>query len=549
MVQERYVFEFLVAFLLFIDHIIHVHTTHIPQSILVGTIHKYTQNDTIQSTLLKVLGRRMIPIPKQISVHLLHGEAKPTEKSALDYVLSSVDKERERLNRELNDPKTSHQRQEAIMDRLEELDPEWAKPKASKLLHGLGFTSEMQKKPTRDFSGGWRMRISLAEALFIEPDLLLLDEPSNHLDLETVVWLEEYLKEYEKSLIIISHSQDFLNNVCTSIIHLKDQRLTYYGGNYDTYVKTREELETNQMKRYQSEQDDIQRMKDFINKFGQTSIKLSRQAKSREKLLDKMMEKGLTEKVSQDKIFRFKFPEVTKLPTPILQFQDVKFHYPATELVPEPKILFKGLNLGVDMDSRIALVGPNGAGKSTLLKLMVKQLKPVYGDVSVHSHLRIGHFHQHLTEQLDENLTPLEWMFKEFPDTFDNNSNGTEIMRSQLGQYGISGGRQTSPIKFLSDGLKSRLIFAWLAFKQPHILFLDEPSNHLDIETIDSLAEAINAFTGGLVLVSHDFRLIDQVAKEIWEVKDGAVKQYKDGIQAYKKMIAKELRNANNKNY
>ncbi|KAG2394090.1 hypothetical protein C9374_003854 [Naegleria lovaniensis] len=200
-------------------------------------------NGSGKSTLLKVLGRRMIPIPKQISVHLLHGEAKPTDKSALDYVLSSVDKERERLNRELNDPKTSHQRQETIMDRLEELDPEWAKPKASKLLHGLGFTSEMQKKATKDFSGGWRMRISLAEALFIEPDLLLLDEPSNHLDLETVVWLEEYLKEYEKSLIIISHSQDFLNNVCTSIIHLKDQRLSYYGGNYDTYVKTREELE------------------------------------------------------------------------------------------------------------------------------------------------------------------------------------------------------------------------------------------------------------------------------------------------------------------
>lgn len=499
-------------------------------------------NGSGKSTLLRVLGRRMIPIPKQISIHHLHGEAKPTDKSALEYVLASVDKERERLNRELNDPKTATERQEIIMDRLEELDPVWAKPKAAKLLSGLGFTKQMQDKATKDFSGGWRMRIALAEALFIEPDLLLLDEPSNHLDLETVVWLEEYLKEYEKSLIVISHSQDFLNNVCTAIIHLKDQRLTYYGGNYDTYVKTREELEVNQMKRYEKEQGDIQKMKEYIAKFGQTSIKMSRQAKSKEKTLDKMMRSGLTEKVTEDKIFKFRFPDVTPLPPPVLQFTDVSFHYPATELNPNPPYLFKGLNLGVDLDSRVALVGPNGAGKSTLLKLMVKMNRAVSGEISHHSHMRIGHYHQHLAEQLDENKSPLEWMFSEFPDKCETNTNGTEMMRSQLGQFGITGGRQTSPIKTLSDGLKSRLIFSWLAFKNPHILFLDEPSNHLDIETIDSLAEAINNYSGGVVLVSHDFRLIDQVAKEIWEVKDGEVTRFKDGIDAYKKRIAKELR-------
>ena len=167
-----------------------------------------------------------------------------------------------------------------------------------------------------------------------------------------------YLKEYENSLIIISHSQDFLNNVCTSIIHLKDQRLTYYGGNYDTYCKTREELEVNQMKRYQSEQDDISRMKEYIAKFGQTSIKMSRQAKSKEKQLEKMMRSGLTEKVTADKIFKFTFPDVPKLPPPVLQFNEVSFHYPATEIMPEPPLLFSKLSLGVDMDSRIALVGP-----------------------------------------------------------------------------------------------------------------------------------------------------------------------------------------------
>lgn len=293
-------------------------------------------NGSGKSTLLKVLGRRMIPIPKQITIHHLHGEAKPTDKSALEYVMSSVDKERQRLERELHDPKTTVPRQEIIMDRLEELDPEWTKPKAAKLLHGLGFTSTMQNKATRDFSGGWRMRIALAEALFIEPDLLLLDEPSNHLDLETVIWLEDYLKEYEKSLIVISHSQDFLNNVCTAIIHLKDQRLSYYSGNYDTYCKTREDSEVNQMKRYQTEQDEINRMKEYIAKFGQTSIKMSRQAKSKEKTLGKMMRSGLTEKVTLDKIFKFKFPDAVKLPPPVLQFSEVAFHYPVTELNPNP---------------------------------------------------------------------------------------------------------------------------------------------------------------------------------------------------------------------
>lgn len=173
---------------------------------------------------------------------------------------------------------------------------------------------------------------------------------------------------------------------------------------------------------------------------------------------------------------------------------------------------------------------------------MVKKLQPTSGQTSHHSHLRIGWYHQHLAELLDENMTPLDWMFREFPDMCENNSQGIEAMRSQIGRYGITGRHQTSPIKTLSDGLKSRIIFAWLAFKAPHMLFLDEPTNHLDIETIDALAEAINEFEGGLVLVSHDFRLINQVAKEIWEVKDGVVLKFKDGIDAYKKKIEQDLK-------
>ena len=384
------------------------------------------------------------------------------------------------------------------------------------------------------------MRIALAEALLVEPDLLLLDEPTNHLDLEACVWLENYLKTWDRSLVLISHSQDFLNQVCTSMIHLKDKKLTYYGGNYDTYVKTRAELEVNQMKKFNKEQADIAHMKDYINRFGHGSAKLARQAQSKEKTLARMINSGLTAKVTKDRVISFNFPPCGTLPPPVLQISGLTFGYPPKD-GGEPRMIFNDLDLGIDLESRIALVGPNGAGKSTLMKLMARVLKPTYGQVSHHSHLRIGYYHQHLTDILDLDMTPLDWMFKQFPDDYENNSSGVEKMRSAIGRYGITGRRQTSTIRTLSDGLKSRIIFAWLAFKGPHMLLLDEPTNHLDLETIDSLADAINAWDGGMVLVSHDFRLIDQVAKEIWEVDDGRIIQYKGDIQAYKRDLQKKL--------
>jgi ATP-binding cassette subfamily F protein 2 len=498
-------------------------------------------NGTGKSTMLKCLGRRLVPIPEKIRIFYLEKEAEPTEKSALDYVLEKIDTEREQLNEELDDPDTTHERQEEVLEKLDELDPEYSRTRAGKILHGLGFTAEMQQKQTKDFSGGWRMRIGLAEALLVEPDLLLLDEPTNHLDVETCIWLERYLKEWSNSLVLISHSQDFLNQVCTSMIHLKDKKLSYYGGNYETYVKTREDLEVNQMKKFNKEQEDIAHMKDYIARFGHGSAKLARQAKSKEKTLARMVNAGLTEKVTQDRIIQFNFPPCGTLPPPVLQVSQVTFGYPPKDGNPA-KLLFKELSLGMDLESRIALVGPNGAGKSTLLKLLARVLKPMSGQVSHHSHLKIGYYHQHLADILDLDMTPLDWMFQQFPDDYENNSSGIEKMRSAIGRYGISGKRQTNPIRTLSDGLKSRLIFAWLSFKGPHMLLLDEPTNHLDLETIDALADAINTWDGGLVLVSHDFRLIDQVAKEIWEVDHGKINIFKGDIQAYKRELQRNLR-------
>jgi len=373
------------------------------------------------------------------------------------------------------------------------------------------------------------MRIALARALFVLPTMLLLDEPTNHLDLEACVWLEDYLAKYNRILVIISHSQDFLNNVCTNIIHVKNQKVKYYTGNYDAYVKTRAELEENQMKQYNWEQAQISHMKEYIARFGHGSAKLARQAQSKEKTMAKMVESGLTERVTADHTLVFRFIDVGTLPPPVLTFNKVSFGYNPS------KLLYKDLEFGVDLDSRIALVGPNGAGKSTLLKLIVGELVPTTGLVRRHNKLSIGWYHQHLTDMLDENMSPLQWMIAQFPGI------EADAMRRVIGRYGTTGATQTLPIRCLSDGQKSRVVFGWLAYQEPHLLLLDEPTNHLDMETIDSLADAINEWDGGLVLVSHDFRLINQVAKEIWVCENQTVTPWKGTIIQYKSHLRKKM--------
>jgi len=421
-----------------------------------------------------------------------------------------------------------------IYDRLDSLDASKAKTRCCELLFGLGFNKTMMQRQCKDFSGGWRMRIALARALFISPKLLLLDEPTNHLDLEACVWLEEELKEYPKCLVIVSHSQDFLNSVCTNVIHWHLKKLNYYGGNYDTYVKTRAELEENQMKRYQSEQDQIKNMKDYIARFGHGSAKLARQAQSKEKVLAKMERGGLTDKVVSEKNLEFYFYDCGEIPPPVIAVQDVSFQYSE-----DKPFIYQGLEFGLDLDSRVALVGPNGAGKSTLLKLIDGSLSATSGYVSKNSHLKIGRFHQHLNEILDLKLNSIEFIQKQFPELRE-----IEQVRKIVGRYGLTGKAQTNPIGHLSDGQRCRIIFAWIAQQCPHMLLLDEPTNHLDIETIDSLADAINAFEGGLVLVSHDFRLINQVAKEIWVCEHKTVTKWDQDIVAYKNHLKKNVMKA-----
>ncbi len=494
------------------------------------------ENGCGKSTLLNAIAAREFPIPEAIDIYLLNEPAEPSEFSALEYVVREAEHELKRLEDLVEDIIVKDGPEspvlEGIYERIDSMDPSTFESRAAVILIGLGFNSQTIKKKTKDMSGGWKMRVALAKALFVKPTLLLLDDPTAHLDLEACVWLEEYLKRFDRTLVLVSHSEDFLNGVCTNMIDMRLQKITGYGGNYDSYAKTRAEQETNQMKSYNKQQEEITHIKKFIASAG-TYANLVRQAKSRQKILDKMEADGLIEKVVPDRVFSFRFPDIEKLPPPVLSFDDISFAYDGK---PEHN-LYEHLNFGVDMDSRIALVGPNGVGKSTLLKIMTGELQAQSGRVSRHTHIKVGVYSQHSADQLDLTKTALEFV----RDKFSHISQDYQYWRGQLGRYGLSGEAQTAQMATLSEGQRSRVVFSLLALESPNILLLDEPTNGLDIPTIDSLADAINEFSGGVCVVSHDFRLLDKIAKDIFVVENRTATRWDGSIGDYKKKLAKNV--------
>jgi|EP00927_Polykrikos_kofoidii_P078449 ATP-binding cassette subfamily F protein 2 len=503
------------------------------------------QNGSGKSTMLAGIAAREIDIPEHIDIWFLDREAEPSENSAIKSVVDVVAAEYQRLE-ELTmklmeeDPEKNSDLIGDIGEKLDKMEPETFEPRACELLHGLGFTEAMMKKATKDMSGGWRMRVALAQALFVQPTLLVLDEPTNHLDLGACVWLEEYLKNWPSTLLLTSHSEDFLNGVCTNIMQLTvNGELVTWAGNYDMYVKTRAEHEKNQLTKYKKEQDDIQHLQEFIRSCG-TFSNLRKQADSKQKIIDKMVEAGLATKPVADPSYEYLFPESEKISPPVLAFHDVSFSYSGKK----EDYLYKNLEFGVDLDSRVALVGPNGAGKSTLLKLMRDELAPCEGTINRNGKLRIGQYNQHSEEVLDLEKDPLTFLKEKYVEGIATTSGVRKLeepeWRAKLGCFGVTGEYQTRPMKTMSGGLRTRVVMLLIALTNPHILLLDEPTNHLDMQCIDSLANAINKFSGGLVLVSHDFRLIGQVAKEIW-VCDKAVLKWEGDIQSYKRHLKKQV--------
>uniref|UniRef100_A0A8C2R0R1 ATP-binding cassette sub-family F member 1 n=1 Tax=Capra hircus TaxID=9925 RepID=A0A8C2R0R1_CAPHI len=485
-----------------------------------------------KTTLLKHIANRALSIPPNIDVLLCEQEVVADETPAVQAVLRADTKRLKLLEEERRLQGQLEQGDDAAAERLEKVE-EMAK--ARRILAGLGFDPEMQNRPTQKFSGGWRMRVSLARALFMEPTLLMLDEPTNHLDLNAVIWLNNYLQGWRKTLLIVSHDQGFLDDVCTDIIHLDAQRLHYYRGNYMTFKKMYQQKQKELLKQYEKQEKKLKELKaggkSTKQAEKQTKEALTRkQQKCRRKNQDEESQEA-PELLKRPKEYtvRFTFPDPPPLSPPVLGLHGVTFGYEGQ------KPLFKNLDFGIDMDSRICIVGPNGVGKSTLLLLLTGKLTPTRGEMRKNHRLKIGFFNQQYAEQLRMEETPTEYLQRGFNLPYQDDA------RKCLGRFGLESHAHTIQICKLSGGQKARVVFAELACREPDVLILDEPTNNLDIESIDALGEAINEYKGAVIVVSHDARLITETNCQLWVVEEQSVSQIDGDFEDYKREVLEAL--------
>lgn len=476
-----------------------------------------------KSTFLKaILGQLelnsgSISFPQKTSFAYLEQEITDISCSILDFVLS---KHRELIFYRTKLTQASSHELSEIYDHLNRLESSSAESKIASILDGLGFSQSDFKRPVQDFSGGWRMRLALAGALFQNPDFLLLDEPTNHLDLEAVIWLENYLKKYTGTLVIISHDQDFINRNCSSILHFENKQLTLYKGNFETFQKTLElknELTQKQIKKIEEKKAHIQ---SFIDRFRYKATK-AKQAQSRLKMLKKMQE---TPFLIPNKEDRFCFPEITPLAPPYLRLEKVSVGY--TDIP-----VLKHINFNLDSNERIAFLGKNGNGKSTLAKLIAGQLQKMEGVLVKSPKLKIGFFNQHQHETLEQEETPVSYIRKLSP--LQNESQ----IRTYLAQFGLEQDKAITQIKFLSGGEKARLVLAKICIDKPQLIILDEPTNHLDIKGRNALIQALNSFQGSVILITHDFYIIESVCDKLLLIQNNTCQQFDGDLEDYRTLL------------
>lgn len=498
-----------------------------------------------KTTLLRHIASRAFAIPPGIDVLYCEQEVVADDNTAVESVLRADTKrlalleECKKLEDQQEKGNTSTEVQERLKEVYEELKAigaDSAEPRARRILAGLGFSRSMQDRATKNFSGGWRMRVSLARALFVEPTLLLLDEPTNHLDLNAVIWLDNYLQGWKKTLLVVSHDQSFLDNVCNEIIHLDQQKLYYYKGNYSMFKKMYVQKRKEMIKEYEKQEKRIKELKAHGQSKKQAEKKQKealtrKQEKNRTKTQkNNDDDQGPTELLQKPReyIVKFSFPDPPPLQPPILGLHNVNFAYPGQ------KPLFKNVDFGIDLNSRVAIVGPNGVGKSTFLKLLTGDLQPQTGDVCKNHRLRIGRFDQHSGEHLTAEESPSEYLMRLFDLPY-------EKARKQLGTFGLSSHAHTIKMKDLSGGQKARVALAELCLNAPDVVILDEPTNNLDIESIDALAEAISEYKGGVIIVSHDERLIRETECTLSVIEDQTINEIDGDFDDYRKELLESL--------
>ncbi|XP_026144912.1 ATP-binding cassette sub-family F member 1-like isoform X3 [Carassius auratus] len=494
-----------------------------------------------KTTLLKHIANRALSIPPNIDVLLCEQEVVADNTPAVQAVLKADTRRLKLLEEERQLQSQLEKGDDGVSERLDKVYEELraigaaaAEAKARRILAGLSFTPEMQNRPTKKFSGGWRMRVSLARALFMEPTLLMLDEPTNHLDLNAVIWLNNYLQSWKKTLLIVSHDQSFLDDVCTDIIHLDNQKLYYYRGNYLTFKKMYVQKQKELLKQYEKQE---KKLKDL--KAGGKSTKQAE--KQTKEVLTRKQQKGkksqheeesreATELLKRPREYtvKFTFPNPPPLSPPILGLHSVDFGYESQ------KPLFRNVDFGIDMESRICIVGPNGVGKSTLLLLLTGKLNPTKGEMRKNHRLKVGFFNQQYADQLNMEESPTEYLQRNFNLQYQD-------ARKCLGRFGLESHAHTIQISKLSGGQKARVVFAELACRQPDVLILDEPTNNLDIESIDALSEAINEYKGAVIIVSHDARLITETQCQLWVVEDQSINNIDGDFEDYKREVLEAL--------